>query len=284
MKLFTFSGIRADITGFNDGRALVAFVREIIDALPATQKPSYSGTENIDHFRSQVNFGRMMSHWEGIFTLDGSPTLNEEAINLSPTFGETIFQQTLADPSETVLFLSHSQGTNNLTFSLNWLIANRPDFFRNRKIRCAYFDPKVGINPILNLFSFDNKAQAIEFLFFQSECDILGNQSLIIPKFIDQFPHGNHIWVKGLDHSSICDWDFMNLPQKVLTLSKYSNFRRKYTQTKIKLEGERSKGGLGPNQIIKLSKFVSDYPMLTATPADAILGFLQGKLPKKFLS
>jgi len=283
MRLFTFSGIGARFFDVNDGSALRAFALKIIEALPAGFKPAYQGLDDVDHFRSYVNFNVLFADIGGLATLNGSDALNKEAVALSPKYAETMWSATAANLTEDILILCHSQGTNNLTFSLNYLAQHRPEFFSKRTVRCAYFDPKVGANYVRQLFSFDQN-EKIKFLFFQSENDILGNQALIMPKFIDQFQHGDHLWVKGLDHSSICEWDSMDASQSLLTLPGYTKFRRDYSKKVIELERKRTKGGLGPNEIMELSAFVSKYPCISAKPTNALLPFLQGSLPKKYQS
>jgi hypothetical protein len=283
MRLFTFSGIAASITDINDGIELVEFASNVASALPADSRPSYDGRADVGHFRSFINYAVLLGDLERLVTLDGSPALNEEADELAPKYGQAILDQTSADPKETIMVLAHSQGTNLCAHTLIYIFNNQPAFFEERSIRCALFDPKVGANYMETIFGLV-QLQGVSFLFFQSENDILGNQAFLLPKFIDEFPHGDHLWVRGLNHSEIRDWSRMNRPQGILTLPKYSDFRRDYRKEKLRLQQERGKPGFSTVEVSALQKFVKEYSMIKAKPSEALLGFLQGDLATKFQS
>ena len=192
MKLFTFSGVSASLSGVNSGLGLIELANNVADAMPADKRPAYSGTDDVDHFRSYVNFGTMLGVLQDLVRLDGSTALNEEASRLSPQYAAALANAMANDPAEDVVILAHSQGTNNLTWTLLHLARNNAGFFENRSVRCALFDPKVGRNYMEQIFGAFSPEQ-LSFLFFQSQNDILGDQGMLIPKFITEFPHGNHI-------------------------------------------------------------------------------------------
>jgi hypothetical protein len=287
MKLFTFSGISGTLSGTNDGAGMIEFANEVVGAMPAGEKPDYDGIDDKDHFHSNVNFSTMLGTLESAVSLSGVDGLNEEASQLSPHFAEVMSDAVAADPSEDVLVLAHSQGTNNLTWTLLNLVRNNPDFFAQRSVRCALFDPKVGTMYMNELFGrFADPAQ-LGFLFFQSENDILGDQGMFIPKFITEFPHGNHIWVKGLNHTSIREWAMLNKPQRWLDLFGFLEYERAWNQKVIALKQETRAGQLGTMQITRLHNWVDQYAkdeMNLDKLTDALIGFLRGNLPTKFKS
>jgi hypothetical protein len=167
------------------------------------------------------------------------------------------------------------------------LAGNNPDFFAQRSVRCALFDPKVGTMYMNELFGrFADPAQ-LGFLFFQSENDILGDQGMFIPKFITEFPHGNHIWVKGLNHTSIHEWAMLNKPQRWLDLFGFLEYERAWERKVIALKQETRAGQLGTMQITRLHNWVDQYAkdeMNLDKLTDALIGFLRGNLPAKFKS
>jgi hypothetical protein len=283
MRLFTFSGIAGSFTETNEGFGMIEFGAAVANAFPAGAQPNYDGRADIGHFRSFVNYGGLLGDAERAVTLDGSPFLNEEARALAPKYGAQILLATDPDPAETVLILAHSQGTNNCIHTLIWIFNNRPDFFAQRKLRCAFFDPKIGANLLITIFSLQ-LFREIDFVFFQSEQDILGNQALLAKKFIDEFPHGNHLWVAKLGHSSIHEWATLNKKQRILTLLKYQAFRRAFAKRRIELQRKRDKPTLTTQDLGSLQRFVRQYKMLAAKPAEALTGFLQGELSAKFRS
>lgn len=282
MKLFTFSGIEASFTDINEGFGLIEFATSVIDALPPASQPSYDGRADIGHFRSFVNLSALAGDFGNLVTLNGSEVLNREASAFAPKYGRALLDAEAGETGQSVLVLAHSQGTNNLAHTLIWIFNNQPEFF-DRDVRCAIFDPKVGANYVETIFSLA-QLQRVSFLFFQSENDLLGNQSLLASRFIDQFEHGDHLWMRGLDHSSIRDWKTMNKEQGMLILPDYHEFRRAYRQKKMALLQARGKPGLTINEFNELQKFVKNYSMLKARPSEALLGFLQGSLPAKFKS
>ena len=287
MKLFTFSGISGTLWGTNDGSGLIEFANKVVGAMPAGEKPDYDGIDGKDHFHSNVNFSTMLGTLESAVSLSGVDGLNEEASQLSPHFAEVMSDAVAADLTEDVLVLAHSQGTNNLTWTLLNLVRNNPDFFAQRSVRCAMFDPKLGTVYMNELFGkFADPAQ-LGFLFFQSENDILGDQGMFIPKFITEFPHGNHIWVKGLNHTSIHEWAMLNKPQRWLDLFGFLEYERAWERKVIALKQETRAGQLGTMQITRLHNWVDQYAkdeMNLDKLTDALIGFLRGNLPAKFKS
>ncbi|EEF63429.1 alpha/beta hydrolase [Pedosphaera parvula] len=281
MKLFTFSGISSSITNVNNGDGIKQFAQDIISAFPGTP-PSYNPTDGTGHFRSYVNLLKLLGEVEDAVQLDGSEVLNEEAETLAKDYAMAINNAMSADPKEEVLILAHSQGNNNMVFALKYLFQNAPQFFESRAVRCAMFDPKVGANHVEELITQD-KEMHLEFLFFQSENDILGDQSMFIPKFIDEFPHGNHIWVRGTDHTSIREWKTFSTEQSWMILEEFQEFEREVNKERIDLQREFG-AHLNTVYLGKLQAFKRDYEMNDDKLAPALLGFLQGKLPKKFLS
>ena len=167
----------------------------------------------------------MLGSFQDLVRLSGSSVLNEEAGRLSPQYATALANAMADDAAEEVLILAHSQGTNDLTWTLLELARNHADFFAGRSVRCALFDPKVGRNYMEQIFGTFSVKQ-LSFLFFQSQNDILGDQGMLVPKFIKEFPHGNHIWVKGLDHGSIREWAVLNKPQRWLDLFGFEKFER----------------------------------------------------------
>src|ERR1035437_9429766 len=152
MKLFTFSGFSGTLWGTNDGSGMIEFANKVIGAMTSAKKPAYDGIEGKNHFHSNVNFSTMLGSVESAVSLSGVDALNEEAGQLSPHFAEVMSDALAADPTEDVLVLAHSQGTNNLTWTLLNLARNNPDFFAQRSVRCAMFDPKLGTVYMNELF------------------------------------------------------------------------------------------------------------------------------------
>ena len=286
MKLFTFSGVSASLSGVNAGLGLIELANNVATAMPAHERPTYRGTNDVDHFRSYVNFGTMLGSFQDLVRLDGSMVLNAEAARLSPQYAAALANSMADDAAEDVLILAHSQGTNNLTWTLLELARNHADFFAERSVRCALFDPKVGRNYMEQIFGTFSPEQ-LSFLFFQSQNDILGDQGMLIPKFIEEFPHGNHIWVKGLDHGSIREWAVLNQPQRWLDLFGFQKFDRAWHQKVIELKQELRGGQMGTVQLLRLDKWVNQYAkdeMASDKLTEALLEFLQGQLPEKFKS
>lgn len=110
---------------------------------------------------------------------------------------------------------------------------------------------------------------------------------MLIPKFIKEFPHGNHIWVKGLNHGSIREWAVLNKPQRWLDLFRFQKFERAWKQEVMSLKQEMRGGQLGTMQLLRLDKWVNQYAkdeMHKDKLTEALIGFLGGKLPEKFKS
>ena len=281
MRLFTFSGIRFSVTGVNDGQELKEFAQDVIAAFPGGV-PDYFGADRVDHFRSYINLLTLLGQADSAVRMDGSEVLNHEAEQFAEPYGIALNTAMAGDPSETAVILAHSQGCNNLVFALKFLFRRFPEFFAERKIRCALFDPKVGASQVEELIVLD-RDQSLEFLFFQSENDILGDQSMFVPKFIDEFPHGNHIWVRDANHSSIHEWTTYCSPQSWLSLLDYQKYDRDVDKERIDLR--REFGTHTSNVFLsRLQAFKDAYPMNRDALAEALLEFLQGNLAQKFLS
>lgn len=284
MKLFTFSGISSTLININYGGELKQFASDVIENWNANiPPPDYLGQDGVDHFRSDINLMSLLSHLESAVRFDGSPTLNAEAESLALDIAESIVTRTGPDPTEDVVILAHSQGTNNLTFALRYLLDRNPSFFEKRSVRCALFDPKVGANRVQEIVVLDPD-EKIQFVFFQSQNDLLGDQALFVSKFIDQFPHGNHIWVRGTDHSSIRDWKTFSTRQSWLALDGYAEFLRDCRKKFISLQHEFGKPGLNTVYLGKYDTYKNQYPMKQAVLSTALLPFLQKGLPKVFQS
>ena len=286
MKLFTFSGISSSLGGVNAGLGLIELANKVVAAMPAADKPTYTGTDDVDHFRSYVNFGTMLGNVLDAVRLTGSTVLNEEAARLSPRYAAAMRNAAAAEPTETVLILAHSQGTNNLTWTLLDLARNSPDFFAQRSVRCALFDPKVGKNYMDQIFGAFSK-EKLSFLYFQSQNDVLPNQGMFESKFIKEFPFGDHIWVKGLDHGSIRDWDELNKRQYWLNRPGFLKFSDAWNREVLELRQEMRGGQLGPMQFQELDKWVNQYAkekMNRDKLTEALIDFLLGELPGKFES
>jgi hypothetical protein len=287
MKLFTFSGISGTLSGTNDGSDIIDLAEKVIAALPTPSAVRYEGVDDVDHFRSYIDYETMLSNIGDAVQLSGVTVLNEEANRLSPNYAVAMSNAVSTDPTEDVLILAHSQGTNNLTWTLLNLAKNEPDFFTQRNVRCALFDPKVGSNYMEQVFALFPDQSALSFLFFQSENDILGDQSMLIPKFIDEFPHGNHIWVKGLDHTSIHEWAMLNKNEYWLDLFGYQDYERAWRQEVIALKQQTRSSQMGTAQVTQLHNWSDQYAkneMNYDKISPALLGFLMGNLPAKYKS
>lgn len=282
MKLFTFSGVSFSFTGTNAGDGLIDLARAVVKAFPSPA-PEYHGVQDQDHFRSFVNLGTLLGEIEDAVRLTGSGALNAEAIVLAEKYGKTMAEAMAINPKKEVLIMAHSQGTNNAVFSLQWLINQSPQFFAQRTVRCVLFDPKVGRNHMERLFGTFPK-EKLSFLFIQSQNDILGNQALFVPKLTSEFPHGDHIWVKGLDHGSIEEWATLKKQQKWLKAVGYVEFTRAHARKIIELRREMNGRALNTTKLLDLQRWVNRYPMNKGKITDALLGFLQGELPSAFRS
>jgi hypothetical protein len=290
MRLFTFSGIEGSFIGSNEGHGLIQFARDLIQEASG-QLISYNGLRGQDHFTSDINYSTLLSTVQGAVTLNGSPILNQEAWEKAPAYATAVTQALSAeDPAEPVIFLGHSQGTNLLTFTLKYMNDMTPGILQARPVRVALFDPKVGANYIEQLFVYYGSAD-MRFLFLQSDHDILGNQAIFATKFIDQFPHGNHWWIRGLDHSSIREWNSYTAERSFLTLEKYLQFRRDCRKELIHLQQEFGKPGLNTTFMLKFQDFQKNYPMPKANLRAPLISYLttgrfsrNARAEKRFLS
>jgi hypothetical protein len=282
MRLFTFSGIAPSLIDTNDGSDFVKFGKAVCRAMPAGQRPAYNSNPGIGHFQSYVNWSGLLADIDFWFAGDGSDTLNEESEQYASVNGDAVRNAMKGNPEESIAMLAHSQGTNNLMFSLHYLLDQDPHFFQIRKVRCAIFDPKVGKNQVLKVFTMDVH-QSIQFVFFQSQNDVLGNQSVGGNDFIKEFPHGDHIWVKGLNHGSIREWSSYTRRADWMNLNEYRQFSRDHGKKIIQLKREL-KGALNTKSILKLQRWVKRYLMNTDRLCEAVLGFLSGNLPQRFRS
>lgn len=286
MKLFTFSGISGTLAGTNEGLGLIELANDVLEALPASLRPeAYTGTRDVDHFPSDINLGKLLGVLQDAVRLTGATALNEEAARLSPQYGEAMLNQMSSDDEE-VLVLAHSQGTNNLTWTLLYLARNHSDFFENRTVRCAFFDPKVGPNYVSQIFGIFPKEQ-LSFLFFQSEKDTLANQGMMTPEFIRGFVLGDHIWVRGLDHGTIREWASLDKPQRWLNRPGFLEYEHAWYKKLNQLRQETRGGQIGTVQLLKLDKWTAQYArdeMNLDKPSEALIGFLRGRLPAKYKS
>lgn len=284
MKLFTFSGISSTLLQINYGAELKQFAYDIIENWNAnTPPPDYLGQDGVDHFRSDINLMSLLAQLESAVRFDGSASLNTEAESLAARLADSMVTRTSQDPTEDIAILAHSQGTNNLTFALRYLLDRNPSFFEERTVRCALFDPKVGANRVQEIVVLDPE-EKIQFIFFQSQNDLLGDQALFVAKFIDQFPHGNHLWVRGTDHSSIRDWNTFSTRHSWLNLGGYTEFLRDCRKKFISLQHEFGKPGLNTVYLGKYETYKNKYPMKEAMLSTALLPFLRKGLPKIFQS
>ncbi|MDZ4816446.1 MAG: hypothetical protein SGI71_09300 [Verrucomicrobiota bacterium] len=283
MRLFTFSGISATLAGLNKGTALIHFANKVLERWPSNHRPIYDPDISAVHFKSYVNFSKIISDLDGLVTFDGSDVLNREAEKVSGGYAQDIADIIAEEDEQMILVLAHSQGCNNFVHTFSKLYEEYPGLMEGRVVRAALFDPKVGSMQVQNMIAHD-KEQLMELFFFQSECDLLDNQSILRQKFIDVFPHGNHLWIKDLNHSTICQWDRFALKKKMAVLDEYLLFKRSYRKRMIELQRERTKSGLGPKEIAALASFVNRYPFMNDKPQEALLGFLAGKLPVRFKS
>lgn len=281
MKLFTFSGIRGGLFGTNSGAGLVDFANEIISELPKSRQPEYTGTTGVDHFPSAVSLGTIIANHEAILSLNGAPELDSEARLNADLHASKILEALEGDPDPEVLVVAHSQGTNNAAWALREML-DKGLLPSKRVFRIAMFDAKVSPTVVDELF---RRAENFRFFFFQSENDVLGNQNLQRKKFSDAFPHGDHLWVKGLNHGSIVTEKAMRKKQQMLRLKAYLQFQRDYEKKRISINVSPHDPSPVGTKMSRLRTFVKKYPpSLTDVPMLAITGFLEGKLPKKFQS
>ena len=132
MKLFTFSGVSASLSGVNAGLGLIELAKHVVDAMPTEHAPVYRGIDDVDHFRSYVNFGTMLGVFQDLVRLDGSTVLNEEAGRSSPQYAAALANAAAAAPGGgRVKFRRMSQGTNNLTWTCRNLPAITQTFLRS---------------------------------------------------------------------------------------------------------------------------------------------------------
>ncbi|MGH8046356.1 MAG: hypothetical protein ACREKL_03850 [Chthoniobacterales bacterium] len=287
MRMFTFSGIEPSFFKLNDGSGLRDFANSVKTALaPAACK--YDGDPKTDHFVSNVNFKTLLSNAEGVVSLSGSPVLNAESAAFAPKYGAMVLDELNAPGADAdeILVLAHSQGTSNFSYTWRWLLENHRDEITSRVTRVAMFDPKVGTAYVDWLMRADNGQNFLEFLFFQSELDPLDNQTLgRETKFIDNYDIGDHLWVRGLDHGSIVSWKAMNKTPGMLTRPKYLKFRAARHRVMVHADIATSPSRRqGTNLGLALRGFVSGYSMINDSPSVPLLGFLRGRLPKKFES
>lgn len=285
MKLFTFSGIGATFRDLNDGAGLVEFAEKVRGAMgPAGI--DYHGEPDVDHFVSYVNFTVLFGDPFGVVSLSGNAQLNAEADRLAPVYGKAVLDW-MDGPGagdKTMLVLAHSQGTNNFVTTWNWLLENAATKMKARATRAVLFDPKVCVTRVEQLLGYDPDRAFLDVLFFQSELNLLGNQTLGWGgRFIDQFPVGNHLWVRGLDHGQIVDWRKMSRPREMMTQPEYLRFRHEYTKAAVRRRPGRGRHRLNKRNAA-LARFTKKYPMKKAAPAKIVTAFLNGRLPGKFAS
>ena len=284
MRVFTFSGINGAFSNINHGAELILLAKELREALLTDEAVSYDGVEGQDHFISRINWGTLLSQLGPATLLDGSPVLNDEAAQVAPVAAAAIRDRTSADPAESVLILGHSQGTNNATFTLRHLLDRAPEFFAERPVRCLYFDPKVGPNHMHELFVMGANLD-FPFLFFQSERDLLSNQGVIGTRFIDQFPHGDQLYVAGIGHGDIIDYGMLGqAKRRWLTLLEYQTYIRALGKERIRVAQERGKPGWTTADELRLDKFKRDYAMNAGALTPALVEFARGELSNRYRS
>ena len=296
MRLFSFSGVAFGFVD-NPGTAHMALCSKMRDALAGTTFNERTATYNglmdaaADHFPSHISLDDYFDELTDAIRLEAKRRLDTESREFAPLIARQVAQLTKTNPNEEVLFVAHSQGCNNAAFTLRYLYDFNREFYSNRSVRCLMLDPKVGANTVDALFSVIPK-QRLSFLFYQSENDILSVQNLLRSKFINLFELGDHVWVKGLDHSSIHNWDDLNSEHEYLLRSEYLDYQREWKKFVKRLQQETRGGQLGTMQLRQLDKWREKYPMRTAKGAkktgtpkygqllEGILDFLQGKAPQ----
>ena len=275
----------------------MALCSKIRDALPGTtfneRTATYNGMmdANADHFPSHISLDDYFDEFTDAIRLEAKRRLDTESREFAPIIARQVAQLTKINLGEEVLFVAHSQGCNNAAFTLRHLYDVNREFYSNRSVRCLMLDPKVGAQTVDSLFSVLPK-ERLSFLFYQSENDILSVQNLLRSKFINLFELGDHVWVKGLDHGSIHNWDDLNGEQEYLLRSEYLEYQREWKKFVKRLQQETRGGQLGTMQLKQLDKWRDKYPMRTAKGAkktgtpkfgqllEGILDFLQGKAPQ----
>lgn len=288
MKLFTFSGINGRFFGENEGKGIVDFAHKLSKSAASQSSPltiDYVGESGVDHFVSNVNLGGIFSDPTSLFTLSASNELDIEASLFAPIYGRKILESLTGD-TDPVLVLAHSQGTNIFAFTWRWLLEHHSATLTNRRTRIILFDPKVGVTHIQDLLGLDRDREFLDFLFFQSENDPLGNQTLGIGgKFIDHYEIGDHLWVRELDHGSIVDWKSLQKNLTVLTLPEYVPFRHAWRKAAIHTHrgGRRTKNPAA-QRAKAIRKVLSGLDLPKRKPSEAVLAFLSGHLPAKFTS
>jgi hypothetical protein len=284
MRLFTFSGIQGAFSDINRGEALIQLARDLRQSLSSVATVTYDGLENHDHFISHINWSTLLSQLGPATLLDGSPVLNEEGLRVAPVAGAAILSRLATDPTEPVLVICHSQGTNNATFTIRHLLNQSPAFFAQRAVRCLFLDPKVGPSHVQALFEMSANID-LPFLFLQSERDLLSNQGVFGTRFIDQFPHGDHLFVAGLGHGDIDDWDMLHqAKRRWLTLLEHQKYIRDVRKERIRIAQERGKPGWTTNDELRLDKYKKTYKMNAGALTAALIEFAQGKLSNRFKS
>src|SRR5687768_9840695 len=118
MKLFTFSGISSSLAGVNAGLGVIELANHVVRAMAPDHAVAYAGVDDVDHFRSYVNFAAMVSQLDDLVRLSGSTALNNEAREFSPQYARAMADAMIANPDNQVIVLAHSQGTNNLVWTL----------------------------------------------------------------------------------------------------------------------------------------------------------------------
>jgi hypothetical protein len=289
MKVFTFSGISASLLEHNDGAGLRRFAFDLMEASKTSY--NYVGMENVDHFRSDINFASILATLDGATTLDGSTALNEEGRKFADRYAKCVSYALAADSKkEDILFFGHSQGCNNFAFTMLRLIEGYPQLLEGRKIRVALFDPKVGAATFRSLFIREEMALT-QFLFVQSDGDALGNQAIFASKFIDQFQRGDHWWVRGLDHTSVREWKSYTAKQSFLTREAYFKFKDDCDRKLMKIQQDSGKAGVNTDGMGEFQKYKNKYKMPEAVLCEPLTQFLltvkfnaKATLAKKFIS
>ena len=165
------------------------------------------------------------------------------------------------------------------------LLSHHAAFFTSRPVRCLFLDPKVGPNHVTDVFAM-SAGLDLPFLFLQSELDLLSNQGVLGSRFIDQFLLGNHLYVAGLGHNDIEDWDMLEQAKlRWLTRPEYQDeYLRALEKERLRLRQERGKPGWTTMDEMKIEKFKKAYAMNTGPLTPAVLQFAQGRLAQRYES
>jgi hypothetical protein len=285
MKIITCSGINGSFGGTNFGKAIVQLGVRFCDELAKSgTSASYSGRLGTDHFNSANNWATLLAAvGPGVFWNASSP-LNAEAAAVGIVMANAVRSAVAAEQAEQLLFIAHSQGTNITAHALVDLATKSPQFFETHKVACVFLDPKLPTPTIERVFG-PQWSGKISYLFLQSELDGLANQAIAGSRFIKQFPHGDHLFVAGLDHGTIHNWDALSQPAlRWLTLPEHESYLRQVTKSRWDAQRRFGFNNWTNNHQDYVNRFKSSYPMFQGSLAPALLEFARGSLPAQYQS